>query len=165
MVDITEISAVVAAAGVFVGVIYYILEIRHQTEIRETDLAIRMNPWMNVSGSELTNAIATAWSLEYKDYNDFVKRYGPYNLVNPEHRALHMIMNYFEGVGLLLKRNLMDVNFAWDLYGSTCFMAWEKVKPLAEGLRKQYGTPDVWSNFEYLYNELKKREQAGVNSG
>ena len=59
MVDITEISAIVAAAGVFVGVIYYILEIRHQTEIRETDLAIRMNPWMNVSGSELTNAIAT----------------------------------------------------------------------------------------------------------
>ena len=115
MVDVTEISAIVAAAGVFVGVIYYILEIRHQTEIRETDLAIRMNPWMNVSGSELTNAIATVWSLEYKDYNDFVKRYGPYNLVNLEHRALHMIMNYFEGVGLLLKRNLMDVNFAWDL--------------------------------------------------
>jgi hypothetical protein len=159
VIDITEISAIVAAAGVFVGVVYYILEIRHQTKIRETDLAIRMNPWMNVTGSELTNAIAAVWNLEYKDYSDFVERYGPYNLVKPENRALHMVMNYFEGVGLLLKRNLMTVDFAWDLYGSTCFMAWEKVKPLAIGIRRQYGTPDAWSNFEYLYNELKRKEQ------
>ena len=42
MVDITEISAVVAAAGVLVGVIYYILDIRHQTRIRQTDFVIRL---------------------------------------------------------------------------------------------------------------------------
>lgn len=35
MVDVTEISAVVAAAGVMIGVVYYILEIRHQTKARQ----------------------------------------------------------------------------------------------------------------------------------
>jgi hypothetical protein len=35
MVDITEISAMVAAAGVMIGVVYYILEIRHQTKARQ----------------------------------------------------------------------------------------------------------------------------------
>ena len=69
------------------------------------------------------------------------------------------MMNYFEGIGLLLKRNLMDTSFAWDLFGSSYFLAWEKVKPLVEGVRKQWGTPDVYSFFEYLYNEMKKREQ------
>jgi hypothetical protein len=38
VVDITEISAVVAAAGVFIGVIYYILDMRNQKQLRETDL-------------------------------------------------------------------------------------------------------------------------------
>jgi len=165
VVDVTEISAMVAAAGVLVGVVYYILEMRHQTKVRDTDLAIRMNPWMAVSGSELTDAIAEVWSLEFKDYNDFTKRYGPFSLRKPEQKAMHIIMNYFEGIGLLLKRNLMDMDFAWDLFGSSYFMAWEKMKPVVEGLRKQYDMPDAWSYFEYLYNELKKREQKGVKNG
>ena len=38
MVDITEISAIVAAAGVLVGVIYYLLDVRNQAMIRKTEL-------------------------------------------------------------------------------------------------------------------------------
>ena len=60
---------------------------------------------------------------------------------------------------MLLKRNLMSKDFAWDLFGSSYFLAWEKVKPFVEGARKQFGVPDAYSFFEYLYNEMKKREQ------
>ena len=42
MVDITDISAVVAAAGVLIGVAYYILDMRNQIRIRKTDLLIRL---------------------------------------------------------------------------------------------------------------------------
>ena len=160
MVDVQTVSIAIASAGVFAAAVYYIIQIRHQTKVRETDLVIRMNPWMNVSGSELTDAIAKTWSLEYKDYDDFVERYGPYSLDKPEQKAVHMLMNYFEGIGMLLKRNLMDPDFAWDLFGSGYFLAWEKVKPWVEGLRKQWNMPDSYSFFEYLYNEMKKREQA-----
>jgi len=159
VVDITEISAVVVAVGVLVGVVYYVLEIRHQSKVRETDLAIRMNPWMNVNGSELSDAIAKLWSTEYKDYDDFVKRYGPFPSGKPEQKAMILVMNYFEGIGMLLKRNLMDTDFAWDLFGSSYFLAWEKVRPLVEGARKQWNIPDAWSFFEYLYSEMKKKEQ------
>jgi len=38
MVDITEISAVVAAAGIVVGVVYYILDLRHNTRAREMEI-------------------------------------------------------------------------------------------------------------------------------
>jgi beta-lactamase regulating signal transducer with metallopeptidase domain len=46
--DITSISAIIAAAGVLIGVAYYILEIKQQTKVRqdlarqrETDLETR----------------------------------------------------------------------------------------------------------------------------
>jgi hypothetical protein len=159
VVDVQTVSIAIASAGVFAAAVYYIIQIRHQTKVRQTDLAIRMNPWMNVSGSELTDAIAKVWSLEYKDYDDFVGRYGQFPSERPEQKALQMIMNYFEGIGMLLKRNLMDPDFAWDLFGSGYFLAWEKVKPWVEGLRKQWNMPDSYSFFEYLYNEMKKREQ------
>ena len=118
-----------------------------------------MNPWLNVCGTELTDAMYKVWSLEYRDYDDFVKKYGPILSDKPEQKALHKVLNYFEGIGMLLKRNLMDTDFAWDLFGSSCFIVWEKVKPIVEGVRKQFGTPDAWSFFEYLYNEMKKLEQ------
>ena len=159
MLDIPSISAMVAAAGVMIGVVYYILDMRHQTKVRETDFAIRMNPWMNVSGTELTDAIYKVFNLEYKDYNDFVEKYGPLLSDKPEQKALQKLLNYFEGIGMLLKRNLMDTDFAWDLFGSSYFLAWEKVKPVVEGIRRQSGVADAWSFFEYLYNEMKKREQ------
>jgi len=37
--DITSISAVVAAAGVLVGVAYYILDLRHNREAKEMELS------------------------------------------------------------------------------------------------------------------------------
>lgn len=40
MVEIQTVSIVIASAGVFVAVIYYILQVRHQTRLRQTDLVI-----------------------------------------------------------------------------------------------------------------------------
>ena len=42
MVDITEISAIVAAAGVLVGVVLNVLELRHLRKQRQTDLVVKL---------------------------------------------------------------------------------------------------------------------------
>ena len=39
MVDVTEVSAVIAATGVLVGVAYYILDIRHSREARQIEMS------------------------------------------------------------------------------------------------------------------------------
>jgi hypothetical protein len=112
-----------------------------------------------VSATEFQQAGLTLLSLEYKDYNDFVKRFGSSATGKPELLAFHSVTNFFEAVGLLLKRNLVGIDIVWDYYGESAVLAWEKIKPLIEGFRKQYNTPRAWEPFEYLYNELKKREQ------
>jgi hypothetical protein len=33
------------------------------------------------------------------------------------------------------------------------------MKPLADGMRKEYHNPGFFEWFEYLYDEMKKREQ------
>jgi hypothetical protein len=40
-------------------------------------------------------------------------------------------------------------------------VTWEKIKPLVDGLRKEYQGPRYYEWFEYLYEEMKKREKAG----
>jgi len=75
MVDITEISAIVAAAGVLVGVVYYILEMRHQNKVRQTDLVMRL--YSTLGSKEFWEALTKFMMIEFEDYNDYRKKYVP----------------------------------------------------------------------------------------
>jgi hypothetical protein len=37
LVDIQTVSIAIASAGVLIGVVYYILDMRHQRQVRQTD--------------------------------------------------------------------------------------------------------------------------------
>jgi hypothetical protein len=155
MVDVTEISAIVAAAGVLVGVAYYILDMRHQSKVRQTDLAVRL--YSQVCTKEFMEALHKLLSAEYKDYNDFVKRYGGVLSDNPVSIAYGMVCMYLEGNGILLKRKLVDVDLIRNLFNVVSW--WEKLKPIIYGVREERHQPEYYEWFEYLANEIKKREQ------
>jgi hypothetical protein len=38
-------------------------------------------------------------------------------------------------------------------------MTWNKVKPFVEGVREQFNQPTMYEEFEYLYNQIRKREK------
>jgi hypothetical protein len=52
-----------------------------------------------------------------------------------------------------------------DLFGYPIVRTWEKVASLVKGLREVEKASGICEWFEYLYNELKKREQRGANNG
>jgi hypothetical protein len=160
MIDIQTISIAIASAGVFVAAIYYILQIRHQSKVRLTDLTMRMyTSWVS---EELTKPWLKVWNLEFKDYDDFKRKYGPYLSDNPENAALLSVINSFLVMGLLLQKKLVDPEILSHL---PVFITWNKVKPIVEGVRKETNDPGWYEEFEYLYNELKRREQVGAKSG
>jgi len=162
MVDILllqTVSIAIASAGVFVAAVYYILQIRHQTRIRKTDLIVRLNPWFNLSPKELMEYTNTVMALGYKDYDDFVQKYGSLYSGKPVANAVRTLLNWADGIGMLLKRNLVDIDIIVDSYGSIAQVFWEKVKPLVEGYRKDAHDSHYYEWLEYLYNEMKKREQ------
>ena len=74
MVDVQTISITVASAGVFAAAIYYILQIRHQSKVRQSDLIIRLYSFYNSEAYQ--KAVARVLALDYRDYDDFVKKYG-----------------------------------------------------------------------------------------
>jgi hypothetical protein len=155
MVDIQTISIAIASAGILVAAIYYILQIRHQTRMRQTDLIMRL--YSTYGNEEYTKAVNRYLATEYRDYNDFVEKYGPIVSEEPVQVAFRMVCMFYEGVGVLLYRKLVSPDLVYDLFNVGGF--WEKMKPIAEELRKQFNEPKIWEWFEYLYNEMKKRKQ------
>ena len=165
LVDIQTVSIVIASASVVAGVIYYSLMIRHQSlqtqhqnKIRETELLIRINPWLNVSGSELQQAYRRTLNLEFTDAEDFIKRYGSLMLQKPEQEGFFSVVNYFDGLGMLVRKGLVSADLVYEVWTEGIANFWERVKPLIEQTRKEIRYP-FWVSAEYLYNEMKKREQ------
>jgi hypothetical protein len=149
MVDIQTVSIATASAGVFLAAIYYIFQIRHQTKIRQTDLIMRL--YSNFGSREFQEDWWKVAAREYKGFDDYARQYGWAETVE--------IGTFFEGIGILLKRKLVDIQLVDDLFTTPTKMAWEKMKPLVEDSRKHWNSPAAYEWFEYLYNEMKKREQ------
>jgi len=161
MVDIQTlqtISIAIASAGILVAAIYYVLQLRHQTRIRKTDLIMRL--YLFYSSKEYQEALARHLATDFKDYDDFVRKYGaiPTRSLDPNQVQIsfQMVSTFFEGVGVLLSEKLLDINIVQKLFAVEVY--WKKTEPLIGELRRQL-SPKLWEWFEYLYNEVKKREQ------
>lgn len=170
MVDIQTVSIVIASGSVVLAAIYYVLQLRHQArarqdmvKTRQADLLMRLySTW----GSEdLQNAGWKVLELQFKDYDDFVKKYGSAGTGTPTNVAIFKVGWFFNGIGVLLQSNLADIELIDKLFGYMVIPIWEKLKPWIEGGRKQYNLPKSLEWFEYLYNEIKKKEQKGVKNG
>ncbi len=137
----------VAAAGILVGVIYYILDIRNQAKLRKTDLVMRL--YSIVGSSEFVEAWEIMRKREFTDYETYENKYGL--------SAYMQVSTLFEGVGILLDRKLIDNDLVDDLFGVPVSLAWERMKALIQEDRRQTNQPRTWEWFEYLYDEMKKR--------
>jgi hypothetical protein len=164
VVDIQTVSIAVASASVVAGVIYYAFQIRHQAKMRETDFIVRL--YSSYGSKEFHEILREVQTLQFSDYKDFVKKYGSWFSEGSAQTAIFVVSTYFHEMGTLLHRKIIDINFLYDIFGSTAIkLHWEKVKPVILGLREEFKDPKVFGWFEYLYDEVKKREQAGVKSG
>jgi hypothetical protein len=159
MVDIQTVSVMLASASVIAGVVYYALQIRDQTRIRKTDLTIRL--YSRLHSNEFDDAYPRIMSLEFKDYEDFVKRYGRrHSGKSPEiDKAISTVCGFFELVGTLLYRKHIDLGLVYDVFGIAMIKeVYEKTNPLTVGVRRERNEPGVGVGFEYLYNELLRKE-------
>ena len=149
MVDIQTLSIVIASASVVAGVIYYALQIRHQNKMRQTDLVMKLYSQFN--SFKFQKAWHEILKREAKDYYDYEKKYG-----FAEYTAIDI---FFEGIGILLKRKLIGIELVDDMFTTPIKWTWEKMKEITLEWRKVRNQPEIGEWLEYLYDEMKKREQ------
>jgi hypothetical protein len=148
MVDIQTVSIAVASASVTVAAIYYIWQIRHQTKIRQTDILVRL--FSNIINKDWLEAWEKVRDREFTDYGAYKEKHG---LVEA-----NQVYLFYDQLGRLLQKGLINIDLL-PIETGQVNIAWEKIKPIIEASRKKYSETKLGSGFEYLYNELKKREQ------
>ena len=159
MVDIQTISIAIAATSVVIGVVYYVLQIRHQNRMRQTDLVMKLYSQFN--SLEFQKMWQEVLNRKAKDLDDYRNKYGL--------NEVTAVGLFFEGIGILLKRKLINIELVDDMFTTPIKWTWEKMKDMTLEWRKVRNQPEILEWFEYLYNEMKKREQklqqGGIKSG
>ena len=108
-----------------------------------------------MTAREVQQAVTEVCSIEYKNYEDYLEKYSE----RPEHVTLKILGNYFEGIGVLVYRKLVEADIVYDFWGDIIQSSWEKIQPLVTDMRKDNGDPNMFRYWEHLYNEMQKREQ------
>ena len=149
MVDIQTVSVAIASTSVVIVAIYYVFQIRHQTRLRQTDLVMRL--YSTFGSKEFQDAWTRIESIEFKNYDEYKKKCGLGDYAQ--------CATFFEGIGVLLQKKLIDINLIDALFSVPLKHMYERMKPIIEGNREQFHDQRVFENFEYVYNEMQKREQ------
>jgi len=157
---VAYVSVIVAAFGVTGAVLYYVFTLRNQARMRKTDLIMRL--FTTYIGKEFQEAEAKVLSLNVEDYAEFKEQYGPYPSEESMHIAIRTVGSFFEAIGILLKRNLIQMDLVTDLFAIG--LRWEKLWPIFRGLREQFDEPGLGIYFEYLADAEKKVRKSVVKS-
>ena len=101
--------------------------------------------------------------MEWKDWDDFYRKYGTTN--NPENNALRNSVGYrLNGVSLLVGAGLIDVDRVYDLMSWTILWQWKKGEDIIK-IRKRYNNPSYLEGFEFVANEMVKEvERRGFSA-
>jgi hypothetical protein len=156
MLDIPSISAIIAAAGVLVGVTISIMELRNIVRARHGELFLDLydhynNPEFVKHFSDLV------WNWSWKDYDDWRKKSSPEANIEA-YASFAAVGNFFKGVGVLVEEKMIDVRLVDKLMGEPFLKYWENCEPIIKEFRKDHKAPWAWEATEHLYNEIKKRE-------
>lgn len=176
MVDIQTASIVIAATGVFIAAINSIVSRRREEKTAQLTLETRQAQlFMNVYNRWNTPDIQTAYGnlrhiYQFTDFKDFIQKYSirpP--LGSPQNfnswLNYQILLTYFEGLGMLVKHGLFNIELVEDLLSRRITWFWETYpgQYIEEG-RKELKDPTMYDSLEYLYHEMKKRQQPATSS-
>lgn len=149
--SIPAISVVIAAASVVAASVFYSFQIRNQTRVRKTDLVMRLySTWDSL---EFQEAFHRVYWADFHDLDSLLESLG-----GQRHIGSYLFY-FYDQVGALLRRGLVELDLVDDLLGNSTRQLWEKVGPCIEEARVRSDDPRLYEHFEYLYVVMTTRAQ------
>jgi len=160
MWDVQTISVVIAAGSLVLAAANSIWMSRQTQQTRKRELETRQAQlFMQIYDRFNDKEFQKQWAeimyiFAWGDYDDWAKKYSPFENLDAFASRIS-IGSYFEGIGVLVKRRLIDPTLVGDLLSSHLILYWEKYGPLLKEARKRMNVPGIGEWQEYLYNQIK----------
>ena len=144
------ILSTIQTVGLLVGISYYILSLRNQSKARKTQLYLQMVN--KFSEPDFLEAIGKFNALEWSTAEDFIEEWR-----TPEGSVtIRTLANWYEGLGVLVKENLLDMRVVALLLTGLVIQFGDKFIPVIDDVREALEWPRFYIEAEYLYDQLMK---------
>ena len=164
MVTIELMLQVLPILSLSIAIIYYAINVRNANKNQQLTIDTRqaqllMQIYNKYTETELMKQQMNIVNMKYSDIDEFWNKYGP--LSNPEEYTSFARLGYFfDGIGVLLKRELVDKYALYDLMGVHVLQYWDNwYGPLIVGLREKWSNPNAYEMFEHLACEFNNIRQ------
>lgn len=145
-----------------VGIVYYLTIMRNaqktreltlksqeqSTETRQTQLFMHIySQWYS---TDFWKNWETVMEIDYTDYDDANEKWSP-----ETRRSARSLFVFFEGIGVLVNRGLIEPSLIDDLMSAMVISFWDKWRDYYIEYRVRRNAPMVAEWIEYLYNTIK----------
>lgn len=157
MVEIETVSIVFTGLSISLAAFYYIMTLRNAQRTQQQQLETRqaqlfMQIYSGFYDKENMKSILKFINQDKYMKLDFIK----FDESQEDlYASFASVANYFEGIGVLVKRRLIDPTLVDDLMSGAATRMWETYGPNIVELREKYGYPQLYEYIEYLHDEIK----------
>ena len=164
-IEIALASVVVACISVVVAAALAVLQLRNQNKTRQAQLFMELHnqfysPEFHRRWMEVVYVMKPEDLVDADGMPKFLK--GDIEPVVD----INTLCCFFEGIGLLVNKKLIDITLVAELMSTPIIFVWEKLQSTVELSRELLGRPQVYEWFEYLYGELEglpsRRSRASI---
>jgi len=165
---IETLAFVLTGIGLAASIVYYANILNNANKTRELQLKAQQHAeetrqaqlFMNIYNQGLNNQrfqdaqkIMITW--KWTNFEELWNTFFESDDAETNMDALWVISGYYEGVGVLVKEDLLHIRYVANLMTHWVTSFWELFEPYIGELRvRMY--PRLFSETEYLYNELVK---------
>ncbi len=154
MASFEFLAVILTGLGLIVSILYYTTVLQNANKTRQTQLLMNLyETYRSPIFRKQTDDVMHR--MEWDNYEDFLTKYAA-NTNSEERTSWFSVATFYEGLGVLVKRKLIDLSIVEDLLGLSIQRAWERIGPIETRSRKQMNSPRLFNDFEFLYNELMK---------
>jgi hypothetical protein len=150
MFEIQAAYYMVAATGVLVAAIYYVLNMRATLQTRQAQLFMQLYDRLTFDIGEKFWGFLDVDIKTAEEYLNKIKTDKEYA------RRVSILSRYHEGVSVLVRFGLLDIRYIAHLASWPTRVYWEKYKPIIGDVRRLMNAPRADIESEYLYHRLMK---------
>ena len=122
-----------------------------------------MGLYKDMSADEIPRIAQEVGELQWTDFNDFRRKYD--SSVNFENYIKRIrIWNWFNGMGVLVKKKLINVDLVYETLGQYIIFQWLKWRDIfIEYEKLGEMAPDMMDGFKFLGGEMiRMRKEKGI---
>ena len=154
MVDYQTISIIFTGLSISLAAFYYINILRGSKEAKQRE---QMYLRFQYNDLQYMEAYTYVMSKNWTNTEEFRQHFDP--IEQPEAFAKYVFIGTrYQNLGLMLRQGNIDPDLIFRIFSPmVVIQIWEKIRDVEVNTRERFNHPTHYEDFEYLYDEAKKR--------